>query len=127
MKKWLAGMFTLVIFISITDMTQAATATLRGCVYNKNTDKPIQGATIFVQPLDSSRGLGAATDANGCVDGINVNLAIFQGDYIEASLVKNKRVYLQQYRIPNILLEKTYTYDFFLDVPSDQSASSDNA
>ncbi len=92
-------------------------ATIIGCVYNKNTGKPILGATVFVQSLGSANGGGTQTGVDGCTTPMTFNTELFPGDYIQASVQSHGRTYLEQYRIPNALVQQTYHYDFFLDVP----------
>ena len=91
-------------------------ATFEGCVFDRQTGRPIEGALIFVQSLGSANGGGSTTGPDGCVSGMLVNTELFPGDYIEASFEHNRRRFLQQYRIPNRLIEQTYRYDFFLDI-----------
>jgi len=57
------------------------------------------------------------TGFDGCGSDINVNTDLFQGDYIEASFQHQGRTYRQQYQIPNGLIEQTYSYSFFLNLP----------
>ncbi|MBI4430573.1 MAG: hypothetical protein HY587_02545 [Candidatus Omnitrophica bacterium] len=91
-------------------------ATFKGCVYNQRTGKPIPGAWVFVQALDSPIRAGQAAGADGCIQGIGINTRLIKGDYIEALFEDHGRTYRQQYQIPNGLIEQEYSYDFFLDV-----------
>ena len=92
-------------------------ASFKGCVYNSNSGRPIPGALVFVQSLGSPNGAGSVTGPDGCVQNMLFNVDRFPGDYIEASYEYMGRKYMQQYHIPNGLIEQTYSYDFFLDVP----------
>ncbi len=94
-------------------------ANVEGCVYNKRTGAPIEHALISVQSQDSAAVGSVTTQANGCTypGSMGIYTEFFHGDYIEASIVVNGRKYLQQYQIPNRLIEQTYHYDFFLDIP----------
>ena len=92
-------------------------ATFKGCVYNKRTGKPVVGALVFVQALDSANGGGSLTGYDGCTQGMKFSTALFRGDYVQASLEFRDRKYIAQYHIPNGLIEQTYSYDFFLDLP----------
>ncbi len=127
MRKGIAAAFGFFILMVLTAKSAfAVTATLTGCVYEKDTGAPIKGAIVFVQLLDTYQSASATTGADGCVDRINVNASLYKGDYIEASIVKNGRVYVQQYRIPSVLLDKTYRYDFYLDILPAKTTGPDN-
>ena len=93
-------------------------ASIRGCVYNARSGKPIQGAWVYVQSLGSANAIGQGTGFDGCTSGDSrVDVDLFRGDYVEAVYAYRGREYRQQYQIPNGLIEKTYSYDFFLDIP----------
>ena len=94
-------------------------AILQGCVYNKKTGKPIQNAGVFIQFLGSPPNdvVGSSTGADGCSKKIAIAASAFLGDYIEALVTYQGRIYREQYRIPYKFIQQTYHYDFFVDAP----------
>lgn len=115
--------------LTINQATAAASTitTLRGCVYNKKTNKKVVG-TFVIRVFDQN-GIGsAASHTTGCYKSSIgfINTDFTKWDFIEVIYKFQNRIYIQQHKLSvnasaigfNFLgiPADTAQYDFFLDI-----------